>query len=73
MDRMGGQGPDEIVSPNGFGLPLCRGGSLDLLQGVVPLGTDHVQVTLEGLQVPLRHVQLLLQDLIPVTQLGVVD
>ena len=34
---------------NGLSLPLCSGGTLDLLQGGVPFSADHVQVTLEGL------------------------
>ena len=70
----GAEGPDEVLQPNSSGMPLCGGGPLDLLQGVVPLGADNFQVTLvlEGPQVTLRHVQLLLQAVIPVTQLGVV-
>ena len=68
----GGQGLDEVVEPNGFGLPLRCGGTLDLLLGIVPLGADHVQVPFEGLQVPLCHGQLLLLGLVLVTHLSVI-
>ena len=43
----GGQGPDEVVESNRLGLPRRRGGTLDLLLGILPLGADHVPVTFE--------------------------
>ena len=60
------------MEPNGFGLPLRRGETLDSLLGIVPLGADHVQVPCEGLQVSPCHGQLLLLGLVLVTQLSVI-
>ena len=60
------------MEPNGFSLSLRRGGTLDLLLGIVPLGADHVQVPCEGLQVSPCHGQLLLLGLVLVTQLSVI-
>ena len=68
----GGYGPDEVVEANGFGLPLRRDRTLDLLLGIVPLGADHVQTPREGLQVAPCHGQLLLLGLVLVTQLSVI-
>ena len=68
----GGNGPDEVVEPNGLSLPLRRGVTLGLLLGIVSLCANHVQIPREGLQVAPRHGQLLLLGLVLVTQLSVI-
>ena len=68
----GGNRPDEAVEPNGLGLPLCRGGTLGLLLGIISLCANHVQIPCEGLQVALCHSRLRLLGLVLVTQLSVV-
>ena len=70
MDRRGGKALMKLCS---LTASACRCAAADRWTCCTALSrSDHVQVTLEGLQVPLCHVQLLLQGLIPVTQLGVV-
>ena len=68
----GGYRPDEVVEPDGFGLPLCRGATLGLLLGIIPFGAHRVQIPREGLQVAPRHGQLPSLGLILVMQLSVV-